>query len=161
MESALLGAARETPGLGSARDAGIRTGRSTRTMFVALLGTVRLSPNVSRTSTMTTQDRAPSRWATLPISLRAIISGLLITLAAVHVRPLLLLNLGVPLAVFAEAIFLGLFLWWTGAGGPPRATKPGRAPPFRSGRLAPTQWFGGGIPAVFFAAPIHASIVLL
>ena len=49
---------------------------------------------------MTTQDRAPSRWANLPISLRAVISGLLITLAAVNVWPLLLLNLGVPLAGF-------------------------------------------------------------
>jgi hypothetical protein len=59
----------------------------------------------------------------LRISLRAVISGLLITLAAVNVWPLLLLNLGVPLAAFAEAIFLGLFLWWTG-GGPPHTTKP-------------------------------------
>ncbi len=41
----------------------------------------------------------------------------------VNVWPLLLLNLGVPLAAFAEAIFLGLFLWWTGGGGPPRTNK--------------------------------------
>jgi membrane protease YdiL (CAAX protease family) len=110
---------------------------------------------------MTTQDRAPSRWAKLPISLRAVISGLLITLAAVDVWPLLLLNLGVPLAAFAEAIFLGLFLWWTGGGGPPRTTGAARATAFRRGRLSPTQWFWGVIAALFFAATIHASIVLL
>jgi len=34
---------------------------------------------------MTTQDRAPSRWTKLPISLRAIISGFFITVAAVNV----------------------------------------------------------------------------
>lgn len=130
-------------------------------MFVALLGTIRLSPNVPRTSTMTTQHGAPSRWATLPISLRAVISGLLITLAAVNVWPLLLLNLGVLLAAFAEAIFLGLFLWWTGGGGPPRTTQAARATAFRRGRLSPTQWFWGVIAALFFAATIHTSIVLL
>ncbi len=90
---------------------------------------------------MTTQDRAPGRWANLPVSLRAVISGLLITLAAVNVWPLLLLNLGVPLAAFAEAIFLGLFLWWTGGGGPSRTTQAARATAFRRGRLSPTQWF--------------------
>ena len=110
---------------------------------------------------MRTQDRAPSRWASLPVSLRAVISGLLITLAAVNVWPLLLLNLGGPLAAFAEASFLGLFLWWTGGGGPPQATKPARATAFRRGRLSPTQWFWGVIAALFFAATIHASIVLL
>ena len=75
--------------------------------------------------------------------------------------PLLLLNLGVPLAAFAEAIFLGFFLWWTGGGGPPHTTKPARAMVFRRGRLSPTQWFWGVIAALFFAATIHASIVLL
>src|SRR5579859_3644975 len=161
MESALLGATRETPGLGAARGAGMRTGRSTRTMSVAPLGTKRLSPNVPRTSTMTAQDRAPTRWTKLPISLRAVISGLFITLAAVNVWPLLLLNLGVPLAALAEVIFLGLFLWWTGGGGPPRTTQAARATAFRRGSLSPTQWFWGVIAALFFAATIHASIVLL
>jgi membrane protease YdiL (CAAX protease family) len=110
---------------------------------------------------MTTQDRTPSRWAKLPISLRAVTSGLVITLAAVNVWPLLLLNLGVPLAALAEVIFLGLFLWWTRGGGPPRTTHAARATAFRRGRLSPTQWFWGVIAALFFAATIHASIVLL
>jgi membrane protease YdiL (CAAX protease family) len=110
---------------------------------------------------MTTQDGATSRWANSPISLRAVISGLLITVAAVNVWPLLLLNLGVPLATFAEAIFLGLFLWWTGGGGPPRTTGVARATAFRRCRLSSTQWFWGVIAALFFAATIHAAIVLL
>jgi membrane protease YdiL (CAAX protease family) len=110
---------------------------------------------------MTTQDRAPSRWANLPISLRAVIAGLLVTLAAVNVWPLLLLNLGVPLAAFAEAISLGLFLWWTSGGGPPRTAQAARATAFRRGRLLSGQWFWGVIAALFFAATIHASIVLL
>ncbi len=110
---------------------------------------------------MTTQDRALNPWAKLPISLRAIISGLLIALAAANVWPLLLLNLGVPLAAFAEAIFLALYLWWAGGGGPPRTTQAARATAFRRGRLSPTQWSWGLIAALFFAATIHASIVLL
>jgi membrane protease YdiL (CAAX protease family) len=55
----------------------------------------------------------------------------------------------------------GFFLWWTGGGGPPHTTKPARATAFRRGRLSPTQWFWGVIAALFFAATIHASIVLL
>ena len=110
---------------------------------------------------MTTQGRAPIRWAKLPISLRSVISGLLITLAAVNVWPLLLLNLGVPLAALVEAIFLGLFLWCTSGGGPPRTTQAARAMAFRRGRLSRTQWFWGVVAALFFAATIHASIVLL
>jgi membrane protease YdiL (CAAX protease family) len=97
----------------------------------------------------------------LPVSLRAIVRGLLITLVAVNVWPLLLLNLGVPLAAFAEALFLGLFLWWTSGGGPPRTTHAARAAAFRLGKLSPTQWIWGVIAALFFAATIHASIVLL
>jgi len=56
---------------------------------------------------MTTQAGASTRWTKLPISLRAIVSGLLIALIPANVWPLLLLNLGVPLAAIAEAIFLG------------------------------------------------------
>lgn len=110
---------------------------------------------------MTTQTRALGRWANWLSSLRAIISGLLITIIAANVWPLLLLNLGVPVAACAEAIFLGLFLWWTSGGGPPRTTQVGRATAFRLGKLAPTQWIWGVIGALFFAATIHAAIVLL
>ena len=107
------------------------------------------------------QAHASSRWTKLPISLRAIISGLLIALPPANVWPLLLLNLGVPLAAIAEAIFLALYLWWASGGGPPRTTQTTRATAFRRGRLSPTQWFWGVIAALSFAATIHSSIVLL
>jgi membrane protease YdiL (CAAX protease family) len=97
----------------------------------------------------------------LPIVLRAIISGLLIALPAANVWPLLVLNVGVPFAAIAESIFLAAYLWWVGGGGPPRTTQTVRAKYFRRGRLSPTQWSWGVIAAIFIAATVHASIVLL
>lgn len=110
---------------------------------------------------MTMQDRSPSLWVKLPISLRAIVSGLLVALVAANVWPLLLLNLGVPLAAIAEVIFLALYVWWASGGGPPRTTQAARATAFRRGTLSPGQWFWSLIAAFFFAATVHASIVLL
>ena len=110
---------------------------------------------------MATQDRAPSLWTKLPISIRAILSGIFIALVAANVWPLLLLNLAVPLAATAETIFLALYLWWAAGSGPPRTTQVTRAAAFRRGRLSAKQWFWGVIAALFFAAVIHASIVLL
>jgi membrane protease YdiL (CAAX protease family) len=110
---------------------------------------------------MATQTRAPSPWTKLPSSVRAILSGLLIALVATNVWPLFLLNLSVPLATIAEAIFLALFLWWTAGGGPPRTTQVVRANSFRRTTLSSRQWFWAILAAVFFAATIHASIVLL
>jgi membrane protease YdiL (CAAX protease family) len=74
---------------------------------------------------------------------------------------LLLLNFRVPFAAIAEALFLALYVWWAGGGGPPRTTQAARATLFRRGRLSPRQWLWGVIAALFFAATIHASIVLL
>jgi len=48
------------------------------------------------------QNRSPSFWMKLPISLRAIVSGFLIAAVASNVWPLLLVNLGVPLAAIAD-----------------------------------------------------------
>jgi membrane protease YdiL (CAAX protease family) len=110
---------------------------------------------------MATQGRGPSPWAKLPISIQAILSGILIALVAANVWQLLLLNLGVPLAATAEVIFLALYLWWAGGGGPPYTTHAARAMAFRRGRLSRTQWFWGALAAFFFAVTIHASIVLL
>jgi len=87
---------------------------------------------------MTTQARTPSLWTKLPISLRAILSGIVIALAAANVWPL-----------------------WASGGGPPRTTQAARATAFRRGKLSPPQWFWGVIAALFFAVTIHASIVLL
>lgn len=110
---------------------------------------------------MTRQDRSPSLWMKLPVSLRAIVSGLLVALVAANVWPLLLLNLGVPLAAIAEVIFLALYVWWASGGGPPRMTQAARATAFRRGTLSPREWFWSLIAAFFFAATVHASIVLL
>lgn len=74
---------------------------------------------------------------------------------------MLLLNLGVPLAAIAEAIFLALYVWWASDGGPPRTTQAARATAFRRGTLSPRQWGWGLVAAVFFAITIHASLVLL
>lgn len=110
---------------------------------------------------MTTPAPAPSRWTKLPVSARAIIGGLLIALPAANVWPLLLLSLGVPLATIAETVFLGLYVWWARGGGPPGVTQAARSTAFRRGRLSSRQRFWGVIAALFFAATIHASIVLL
>ena len=110
---------------------------------------------------MTSQDRAPHILSRLPIALRAIISGLLMALVPANVWPLLLLNLGVPLAVIGEAIFLTLYGWWASGGGPPRPTQAARAAAFRRSTPTRTQWSWGLIAALFFAVTIHASIVLL
>jgi membrane protease YdiL (CAAX protease family) len=100
-------------------------------------------------------------WIKLPLSLRAILSGLLIGMIAANVWPLFLLNLGVPLAAPAEALFLAAYIWWAAGGGPPRHTSDLRASAFRRGPLSSAQWFWGLVAALAFAATVHASIVLL
>jgi membrane protease YdiL (CAAX protease family) len=102
-----------------------------------------------------------SGWARLPTALRAIIWGLLMALIPANVWPLLLLNLGAPLAAIVEVVFLALYVWWASGGGPPRTTQAARAAAFRRGSPAPKLWSWGLIAALFFAVGIHASIVLL
>jgi len=108
---------------------------------------------------MTTPGR--NLWTRLPITLRASIVGFLIAAIAANVWLLLLLNLGVQLAAVIEAIFLAFFLWWARGGGPPSAFRVARARAFRHDKLASRQWLWGLVAAVFFAATVHASIVLL
>jgi len=126
---------------------------------VHVIENVRLIP----TEALKVATQAPSRspWAKLPISIQATLSGILIALVAANVWPLFLLNLSVPLAATAEAIFLVLYLWYLAGGGPPRTTQAARITAFRRGRLSPAQWFWVVIAAFFFAVTIHASIVLL
>ena len=100
-------------------------------------------------------------WAKLPVSLRAILAGLLIALPAANVWPLLLLNLGALFASIAEAMFLALYIWWAAGGGPPRRSQTSRATAFRRGTLSASQWLWGMVAALCFALTIHASIVLL
>src|SRR5580704_15381852 len=95
----------------------------------------------------------------MPIALGAIVCGILIALVPANLWPLLLLNLDVRLAATLEIVFLAVYIWWASGGGPPRSWQPARASAFRRGE--PVQWFWGAIAALFFAATIHASIVLL
>ena len=93
--------------------------------------------------------------------LRAIVTGLFLTVVAANLWPILLLKLGVPMAATIEVIFLATFLWWAHGGGSPRATQRVRAQAFRRVNLTSHQWIWGLIAAIFFAASVHASIVLL
>ena len=110
---------------------------------------------------MTAQRGLRSRWATLPVSLRAVITGILVALIPANVWPVLLLSLGVPLAATVEVFFLGLYVWWARGGGPPQRTHAARSVAFRSGALSPAQWFWGLLGGLSFAVTIHAAIVLL
>jgi membrane protease YdiL (CAAX protease family) len=107
------------------------------------------------------ESGSPGFWSRLPVSPRAIVSGLLIALVAANVWPVLLVSLGAPLATISEAVFLSLYVWWAGGGGPPRKTQDSRAFAFRRRALSSTGLFWGIVAAVFFAVTIHAAIVLL
>jgi membrane protease YdiL (CAAX protease family) len=111
--------------------------------------------------TVTGQARFLHYWYALPISLRAIIVGIVIGLTAANVWPLLLLNLGAPLAAATEAVFLALYLCWASGRGPPISTQVVRGAAFRRVTLSPMQWVFGLVAAIFFAATIHAAMVLL
>ena len=100
-------------------------------------------------------------WIRLPLVLRAVVSGILIALVAANVWPLLLRQLGVPLAAISEAAFLTLYVWWAAGGGSPRSTQTARALSFRSGPLSSRQWFWGLVAAIFFAVTVHVSMVVL
>ena len=100
-------------------------------------------------------------WTRIPVTLRAILSGLAIGLVAANVWLPLLKVLGAPEAAVAEAAFLAAYIWWASGHGPPRSTKPARAHAFRAGPLSARQWVWGLIAAVFFAVTVHAAIVVL
>jgi membrane protease YdiL (CAAX protease family) len=110
---------------------------------------------------MTAQANRHTRWAILPVSLRAVITGIGIALIPANVWPRLLSRLGVPLAVTIEVVFLGVYVGWASGGGPPERLHAARRVAFRSSLLSPAQWFWGVIGALFFAATVHAAIVLL
>jgi membrane protease YdiL (CAAX protease family) len=97
----------------------------------------------------------------LPVSLRAIIVGIVIGLTGANVWPLFLLRLGAPLAAAAEVVFLAIYLWWASGRGPPISMQGARGAAFRRVQLSRAQWVWGLLAAIFFAATIHAAIVLL
>jgi membrane protease YdiL (CAAX protease family) len=108
-----------------------------------------------------TQNGTARLWLKLPLSLRAIVSGLLMAMVAANVWLLLLRNFQVPLAAIVEAAFLGLYLWWAAGGGFPRTTQAARANAFRRDALSSRQWLWGILAALFFAVTVHVSIFLL
>jgi membrane protease YdiL (CAAX protease family) len=110
---------------------------------------------------MTDSNTRPSLWAKLPVLLRAIVAGLLIGLTAANLWTVFLFTLGVPLAALVEVAFLTLYVWWAAGGGPPHSTQSARANSFRRSKLSAAQWCWGLVAALFFAATVHASIVLL
>jgi membrane protease YdiL (CAAX protease family) len=91
----------------------------------------------------------------------AILLGIVIGMTAANVWPVLLLNLRMPGAVFAEIFFLSIYVYWVSGGGPPHRWRALRAECFRARAIAPAEWAWGLIAALSFAATVHASIVLL
>jgi len=110
---------------------------------------------------MTIKNDTANPWSKILVALRAILTGLAIGMIAANVWPLLLLNLGTPIASIVELIFLGVYLWWAAGGGPPHRWQAARTSAFRSRSLSSGQWVWGFVAAVFFAVTVHASIVLL
>jgi len=100
-------------------------------------------------------------WSRLPVIVRAIFIGVLVGLVAANVWPILLLKLGMPIAAGAELVFFAAYIWWASGGGAPKAWQAARADSFRVGPLSRPQWIWGLIAAVFFAATVHASMVVL
>ncbi len=66
---------------------------------------VKISRSFSEVLAITTQENAPGLWAKFPVSLRAIILGLLVGLTAANVWPLFLLHLGVPAEILVSSLF--------------------------------------------------------
>jgi membrane protease YdiL (CAAX protease family) len=96
----------------------------------------------------------------LPITLRAIVGGLLVGMIAANVWPVLLYGLGAPVGAAIELVFLGLYVWWF-SGAAPGAWKAQRTDLGRGGKLSSAQWSWGLMAAVCFAATVHSAIVLV
>jgi membrane protease YdiL (CAAX protease family) len=98
--------------------------------------------------------------ARLPVTLKAIVGGLLVGLIAANVWPVLLYKLGAPVAAVIELVLLGLYVWWfTGAAR--GSWQAQRRDLGRGGKLSAAQWGWGLLGAVCFAATVHAAIMLL
>jgi membrane protease YdiL (CAAX protease family) len=97
----------------------------------------------------------------LPVSLRAVGTGIIVGLTAANVWPILLLNLGMPLAGILEVLFLGLYVAWASGLGFPASFQFARRSAFRSTRLTRVQWVSGIATALVFAVTVHAAMVVL
>lgn len=110
---------------------------------------------------MSTEARSSGIWFRLPVTLQAIVSGLLVGMIAANVWPVLLHRTSVPVAAVAELVFLALYVWWASGRGFPRSTRAARHAAFRATALSPARWAWGLGAAVCFAITVHAAIVLL
>jgi membrane protease YdiL (CAAX protease family) len=99
-------------------------------------------------------------WERIPLSVRAVVGGVLVGLVAANVWPLLLLALPAPIAAAAELLFLAAYVWWF-AGLAPGPWRAQRRELGRARRLRGGDWLWGGLAAVAFAASVHAALVVL
>jgi membrane protease YdiL (CAAX protease family) len=97
----------------------------------------------------------------LPLTIRAIVGGLVIGLSATNIWPVLLVALGAPLASGVEIAFLALYVWWASGRGWPRRLRVARRDLARANPIPRGQWGWGLLAAVAFAVVVHAAIVLL
>jgi membrane protease YdiL (CAAX protease family) len=105
---------------------------------------------------------ASGLWNRIPISARAIVSGLLVGLVGANVWSVFLIGLGPRVwAVLCEVLFLILYLAWTRGMGPPASTQMARGAAARVGRLSAAQWACGLIAAISFPISVHAALVVL
>jgi len=100
-------------------------------------------------------------WRRIPLTLRAVVGGILIGLSAAIVWPILLLSVGVPIAAGLELVFLGLYVWWASGVGWPKRFQAERRDFARANPISGGQWGWGLLAAVAFAATVHTAIVLL
>jgi membrane protease YdiL (CAAX protease family) len=111
---------------------------------------------------------AKSVWSRLPISMRAIVSGLLVAFGGVQLWALLQFSIGLSWALIPPAVMmLVLFLFWTSGRAWPDKTRLARTIVFRPIALTPSQWVwslaaalfsvicvGAGFAALFRLAPL-------
>jgi len=97
----------------------------------------------------------------MSVTVGAVIVGVLLALVPANVWPLLLTRLGTPAGSAAEAVFLGVFVWWANGGGAPAALRERRRKAFRGMPRDGSAWLWTLIAAVSFAATVHAAIVFL
>jgi membrane protease YdiL (CAAX protease family) len=101
-------------------------------------------------------------WARLPLTARAIISGLAVGLVGANVWSVLVVALGpTVVTALAEIAFLILYIAWAGGKGWPVSTQAARAVAFRAGWPGPAKWGWGLLAAVAFAVSVHAALVVL
>lgn len=106
---------------------------------------------------MTRNDRAPGLWARLPVTLRAVISGVVIALIGIYAWGGALFGLGPEKAIPVTLVFLALYMFWASGHLPPGATREARRAAFR--RMSLGGW--GLIAALAFAVTVEAGFFVL